>query len=202
MKARTLFATFMSLGLTWSASSFAAYKVDPAQSSVKWVGTKVIEKLGSHSGTVKIKEGTLDLEGKQEKGRFVIDMSSITNTDLSDQKLKEKLESHLKSDDFFGVTKYPEATFVIKQLKQDAKDKTQYQVEGDLTIKGITKPVSFPAKLNEKNDKIEISSQFFIKRNEWDIRYNSPTFLDIKALGDKAIKDEISFDLSLVGQKK
>jgi polyisoprenoid-binding protein YceI len=188
----------------WSASSFAAaYKIDPAQSSVKRAAKKVVKALGGHDGVIKIKEGTLDLEGKKEKGRFVIDLTTIEATDLKDDPTnKKKLEGHLKSDDFFAVSKHPEAVFVVKQMKQDAKDKTQYQVDGDLTIKGITKPLSIPAKVSEKSGKIEISSDFTIKRNDWDIRYNSPSFFDLKELGDKAIEDEIKFDIDLVGVKK
>lgn len=205
MKARLLVASFVSLGLVWSASSFAAaYKIDPAQSSVKWTAKKVVKAFGGHDGTIKIKEGMIDTEGKQDKGRFVLDMNSIENVDLKDKDPagKKKLEGHLKSDDFFGVSKHPEASFVVKTMKPDSKDKAQYEVTGDLTIKGITKPITFPAKVTEKGGKVEISSEFTIKRNNWDIRYNSPSFFDIKTLGDKAIEDDVKFNVDLVGMLK
>jgi polyisoprenoid-binding protein YceI len=201
MKVRLLVASFVSLGLTWSLTSFAAaYKIDPAQSTLKWFATK---KVGAHEGIVKIKGGTLDLEGKQEKGRFVIDMKSIENLDMKDQaEYKKKLEDHLKSDDFFGVSKHPEATFVLKTLKADAKDKTKYEASGDLTVKGITKPISFPATITEKDNNIKVTSEFTINRIDWDIRYNSAKFFDLKKLGDKAINDDVKFAVDLVGQKK
>jgi polyisoprenoid-binding protein YceI len=205
MRVRLLVASFVSLGLTWSASSFAsAYKIDPAQSTVKWAAEKVLKKLGGHDGIVRIKEGTLDLEGKQDKGRFVIDMTSIESLDLKkkDPVSQKKLENHLKSDDFFSVSKYPEATLVIKSLNPDPKVKTDYQAVGDLTIKGITKPVTLPATIIEKDGKVKITGNFTINRLDWDIRYNSPDFLDLKKLGDKAIKNEVAFDIDLTGQKK
>ncbi|WP_176736665.1 YceI family protein [Oligoflexus tunisiensis] len=204
MKVRLLVASFVSLGLTWSAASFAAaYKIDPAQSSVKWVGTKQILVKDKHNGLVKIKDGTLDLDGKQEKGRFVIDMTSIENLDLNDKPdLKKKLEGHLKSDDFFSVSKHPEATLVLKTLKPDPKDKQHYEATGDLTIKGITKPVTLPAKIIEKDGNVKVESKFTINRMEWDIRYNSPDTLDLKKFGDKAIKNHVEFDVILVGKKK
>jgi polyisoprenoid-binding protein YceI len=205
MKVRLLVASFVSLGLTWSLSSFAsAYKIDPAQSTVKWESKKVVKQLGGHDGVIKIKEGTIDLNGKQEKGRFVIDMTSIENMDLAekDPEGKKKLEKHLKSDDFFSVAKHPEATLVLKSLKPDPKEKTQYEAAGDLTIKGITKPVTFPATITEKDGKVTVDSKFAINRTEWDVRYNSKKFFDLKKLGDRAIEDDINFKVDLVGQKK
>jgi polyisoprenoid-binding protein YceI len=201
MKVRFL---VVALGLSWSAASFAAaYKIDPAQSSVKWSGAKVV--LGEHNGFVKIKEGTLDFDGKTEKGRFVIDMNSIECQDLKEKPdMKKKLEGHLKSDDFFSVSKHPEAVLVIKSLKPDAKDKSKYEASGDLTIKGATHPISFTAEVKEKTDKvIKLKSDIEIKRTLWGVNYNSPSGgVDLKTLGDKAIKDEVQFKVELVGQTK
>ncbi|MFY7930254.1 MAG: YceI family protein [Oligoflexus sp.] len=204
MKARLLIPSFMALGLIWSTSSFAvAYKIDSSKSSVQWAAYKVVEALGGHNGSIKIKEGTLDLGGKEAKGRFVIDMKSIEALDLKDKPdLKGKLEKHLNSEDFFGVDKHPEAVFVLKKWQQDPKDKVKYQVDGELTIKGTTGPLSIPAEVIEKNGNLQISSTFTIQRNLWNIRYNSPTFFDIKTLGDKAIKDEVEFKIEMLAVKK
>jgi polyisoprenoid-binding protein YceI len=203
MKARLLVASFVSLGLMWSASSFAAaYKIDPAKSTVKWLGSK--ELINSkHYGVVKIKEGTLDLEGKGDKGRFVIDLNTIESTDLKDDPTsKKKLEGHLKSDDFFAVSKHPEATLVLKALNQDPKDKTNYEAVGDLTIKGKTNPVKLPVKIVEKDGKVQATGKFTIDRVNWGVNYNAKSLVDVKALGDKVIKNEIEFDIDVVGTKK
>jgi polyisoprenoid-binding protein YceI len=203
MKARLLFVSFVSLGLTWSVSSFAAaYKIDPAQSSVKWTGSKELVK-SEHYGFVKIKEGTIDTEGKTDKGRVVFDMTSIESEDLKDKPdMKKKLEGHLKSDDFFEVSKHPEASLVLKSLKQDPKEKTKYEAAGDLTIKGKTNPVMLPVNVVEKDGKLQVTGTFTINRADWGVKYNSKTFVDVKAVGDKLIKNEIAFDVNVVGLKK
>lgn len=175
------------------------YKFGENSGSIKWLGKKV---SGQHDGLVKLKEGALDPEAKGEKGRFVIDMTSIENIDLKDSaEYKKKLEDHLKSADFFNVEKYPQATLVIKELKPDAKDKTLYTAKGDLTIKGITKPVEMPATIVEKDGKATVKSSFKVNRLDWDIRYNSGKFFDVKKLGDKIIDDQVQFDVNLEGNK-
>ena len=199
MKASVLAGLLISVAplLAWEASA-APYKFTSEDSTVKWVGKKV---AGNQDGTVKLKEGTLDLAAKGDKGRFVIDLKSIENSDLKGQdEWKKKLEDHLKSPDFFNVEKFPEATLVVKDLKADAKDKTKYSAKGDLTIKGITKPVSFPVTIVEKDGKASVESALKINRLEWDIRYNSGKFFDPKQLGDKLIDDEIEFDVKLNGK--
>ncbi|HET9237505.1 MAG TPA: YceI family protein [Oligoflexus sp.] len=203
MKARLLVASFVSLGLAWSASSFAAaYKIDPAQSTVKWLGSKELIK-SEHYGLVKIKEGTVDLEGKGDKGRIVFDMNSIESVDLKNEPdNKKKLEGHLKSDDFFAVSKHPEATFVIKSLTQDPKEKTNYEAAGDLTIKGKTNPVKLPVTIVEKDGKVKVTGKFKINRVDWGVNYNSKSVFDIKALGDKVINNDIAFDVDVVALKK
>jgi polyisoprenoid-binding protein YceI len=203
MKARLLVASFVSLGLIWSASSFAvAYKVDPAKSSVKWLG-ELETGAYNHHGIVKIKEGTIDPEGKSDKGRIVFDLKSIESVDLKDKPDdKKKLEGHLKSDDFFGVDKHPEATLLIKSLTQDPKDKTKYEAAGDLTIKGKTNPVKLPVVIVEKDGKVNVSGKFTINRVDWGVNYNSKSIFDIKTLGEKALKNDIAFDVDVVGLKK
>ena len=107
-------------------------------SKVIWKGYKV---TGSHEGTIAIKSGHLNFnEDKLTGGAFVIDMSTISNTDLEGE-YKGKLEGHLKSDDFFGVEKYPTASLIFTKVKSTGKN--SYKVTGDLTIKGKTETISF-----------------------------------------------------------
>ncbi len=194
-----LFLTLAPLAFSASQALAVTYKFSESGSTIKWLGKKV---AGAHDGQVKLKEGTLDLESKGEKGRFVIDMSSIENIDLKAQaEYKKKLEDHLKSADFFNVEKFPQATLVLKDLKPNPNDKTQYTAKGDLTIKGITKPVEMPATIVEKDGKASVKSSFKINRLDWDIRYNSGKFFDVKQLGDKMIDDQVQFDIDLQGNK-
>lgn len=182
--------------LSLSMNSFGAPVEFDSSNSIKWVGKKV---AGKHEGTVKLKNGQLDLDAKADKGRFLFDMKSIQDTDLTGE-WKAKLEGHLKSPDFFNVEKFPEAVLVVKELKQDAKDKTHYEVKGELTVKDITKPVSIPATISQEKGKTKVSAKFTINRLDWDIRYNSGKFFDPKVLGDKLILDDLDFEVALISK--
>lgn len=155
-------------------------KVD--KSSVTWKGYKV---TGSHQGHINIQEGSLNFkEGKLIGGEFVIDMATIVNTDMEGE-YKAKLEGHLKSDDFFGVEKFPTAKLVFKKVKSTGKN--SYEVTADLTIKEKTKPVTFDLSVYGNKATANVK----IDRTEFDVRYGSASFFD--DLQDKAIYDE--FDL-------
>lgn len=169
----------------------ASLKFDVDKSSIKWVGSKV---SGSHNGTVKLKDGSLKLDKKSPEGSFTIDMNSINNLDLSGE-WKGKLEGHLKSDDFFSVAKFPTSTFKLKKL--DDLGSGKYKFYGDMTIKGISKPIEFPVEISAAKNKTTLTSKFKINRLDWDIRYNSKEFFDVKKLGDKMIYNDIEIELSL-----
>ncbi len=190
MKIKALFKLFTTLALINLLTGFAmaSMTVDTSKSSLKWVGKKV---TGQHDGTVQIKSGSFDLNKGQ--GSFVIDMKSIDNKDLSGE-WKQKLEGHLKSPDFFNVAKFPEAKFSLKNVKKNSGNK--YTFTGDLTVKDITKPISFPVTIEKKNNATMVSGKFTIDRLKWDIKYNSGKFF--QKLGDKMIYDDIDFELSLV----
>lgn len=151
-------------------------------SSVTWKAYKV---TGSHMGTVALKDGNLEFDGdKLVGGSFTVDMTSIIATDLEGES-RTKLEGHLKSDDFFGVENHPEAQLVFTDVK--ATGKNSYQVTGDLTIKGITKPVTFDMSIYGNKATANVK----VDRAEYNVRYGSGSFFD--NLGDKTIYDE--FDL-------
>ncbi|PKH50897.1 YceI family protein [Tenacibaculum sp. Bg11-29] len=151
-------------------------------SNVVWKGYKV---TGAHQGTIAIKSGHLNFnEDKLTGGEFTIDMSSISSTDLQGE-YKGKLEGHLKSDDFFGVKKFPTASLVFKKVKSVSKN--AYKIIADITIKGKTEKVSFNLSVygNKANASLKID------RTKFDVKYGSTSFFD--GLKDKAIYDE--FDL-------
>ncbi|MAU15285.1 MAG: lipid-binding protein [Muricauda sp.] len=156
-------------------------KVKTSESTITWKGYKV---GGSHTGTIELKSGTLEFDGeKLIGGEFVVDMTTITVTDLEGD-YKNKLEGHLKSDDFFGSASHPTAKLVFTKVKSTGKN--AYEVTGDLTIKGITKPVTFD--LSVYGDKATASLK--IDRTEYDVKYGSGIIGTAK---DKLIYDE--FDL-------
>ena len=134
---------------------------------------------------ISIKSGYLSFDkDKLVGGSFIIDMSTITNTDLEGE-YKGKMEGHLKSDDFFGVEKFPTASLIFTKVESTSKN--SYEVKGDITIKGKTAPVSF--NISVYGSKANVSLK--IDRTKFDVRYGSASFFD--GLKDKAIYDE--FDL-------
>lgn len=167
------------------------YRIDTKTSKVEWVGSKITGK--NHTGTVSLSEGGLQLEGgKIAGGKFTIDMTSINVTDL-DGGMKEKLEGHLKNDDFFSVDKFKTANLAIKSVSGD-------NVTADLTIKGHTHEVTFPAKVvTDANGSITATADIEVDRSKFDVRYGSDSFFD--NLGDKAIDNVIKFHVTLKGAK-
>ncbi len=182
-----------------SAMSFTAktsdYKVDSKQTKVTWKGTKVV---GEHTGNISVSEGKIVTTGKNfTGGTFVMDMNSITNTDMTDAEYRDKLVGHLKSEDFFGTEKHKTAVLVVKSATRASGD--QYNVKGDLTIKGITKPVEFPATVVVSDKDVKAKAKIVVDRTKYDIKYGSGSFFD--GLGDKAISNEFELNIDLVAKK-
>jgi len=191
--AAILFAFFM-IAAT-NPSHIDSIPVKPGESVVEWVGHKV---TGKHRGTIGIKSGQLDFDhGAFKGGKFVIDMGTITVTDLSGGG-KNKLEGHLNSDDFFGVAKHPTATLVCTKVSPKGTP-GDYKITGDLTIKGITKEVRFYTNVKKDGGKFLATADITIDRSDFDIRYGSGSFFD--NLGDKTIYDEFDLKVALTAQK-
>jgi polyisoprenoid-binding protein YceI len=162
-------------------------KIDLEKSQIEWKGEKV---TGNHTGILNFTEGNLVFKGTQlTGGSFTVDMTSLIVTDLKAGQGKEKLEGHLKADDFFGVDKFKTSKLVFKTVKSNGNQ--NYTVTADLTIKGITQPVTFNLVATIQNAK----STFKVDRTKYDIKYRSGNFFD--DLGDKMIYDEFELSVSL-----
>lgn len=172
---------------TVAFTSTTTKEIDVEESSIEWTGRKI---LSSHTGTIKLKEGKLKMDGnKLVGGMFVVDMTSINVTDLEGS-MKAKLEGHLKSKDFFEVENFPTAVLKITNVK--GLDNGTYNVTGDLSIKGITESVDFGLELTDTGAKTNLK----VDRSKYNVRYGSGSFFD--DLGDKAISDEFELNVSLV----
>jgi len=157
------------------------------KTTLSWLGEKV---LGEHTGTILLKSGWLNWsENRITGGEFVIDMTSIRDDDKS-----EKLEGHLKSDDFFGVDKYPTSKIVLKE--STSFEKGTGTVKGDLIIKGITNPVEFRATLQKNDEGMWFFANIVLDRSKYNVRYGSGSFFD--NLGDKTIYDEFKLKVNLL----
>ena len=181
-------AIFMVLAFT-NPAKVETYKVDTQASSIDWIGRKI---TGQHTGKIKISSGDLLVNGNAIKGgSFVMDMNSM-NSD------SQKLTGHLKTDDFFSVEKNPTSKFVITKVTGAGKDRIN--VTGDLTIKGITQSISFPATVKkEGNAIVAVAKNVMIDRSKFDIRFGSKSFFN--DIGDKAIDDNFELGINLVAKK-
>ena len=189
---------FASLFMAVSAMA-SNYKVDVATSSIAWKGQKVLVK-STHEGTMKLSSGSLEYVGGELKsGSFEIDMNSINNTDLKDAEKKGQLEGHLKSPDFFDVTKFKTAKYVIKSAKKVKAG--EFKLTGDLTIKDVTKSHEITVMLTENAKGIVAKASTSFDRAVYNVKYNSGKFMDPVALGDKIIDDKISLDITLNANK-
>ena len=175
-------ATVSLLMVSFNATAQDKKVIKTEASTVTWKGYKV---TGAHEGTIDLKSGSLDItEDKLTGGEFVINMGSLISTDLEGES-KGKLEGHLKSDDFFGVEKFPTAKLVFKTVKSTGKN--SYEVVGDITIKGKTEAVTLDVSVYGS----KANAALKIDRTKFDVRYGSASFFD--DLKDKAIYDD--FDL-------
>jgi polyisoprenoid-binding protein YceI len=194
-----------------SSAAGESWKIDTNESKIEWVATKV---SGYHTGTVNIQSGELNVQdGKVNGGNFVIDMTSmvVSGPPGSDANSNEKLLTHLKSPDFFEVTAHPIASFVITGITpfsgtvKDTADPRQesiskykvanpnHTVSGNLTIKGISKNIEFPASVVVSSNSVNAIAKFNVDRREWNVVYPGKP--------DDLIRNEIHFGISLKAVK-
>ncbi|MBK8551458.1 MAG: YceI family protein [Ignavibacteria bacterium] len=167
------------------------------ESKLEWTGKKV---TGQHNGTVEITGGELFVDnGNLNGGSFDIDFRTIKNLDLQDAAMNTKLTNHLKSDDFFSAEKFPIGKFEMTSVSPLSDGSgNNYTIGGNLTIKGITNPVSFPAKVNVNGDAVTASADFKIDRTLWDVKFRSGKFFE--NLGDNLISDDIELKINIAAK--
>ena len=166
------------------------YTVNVDESTIEWQGFKP---TGSHKGTINIESGTFTTnDGKIQSGSFVIDMSSIKESEDN-----ARLEGHLRSADFFDVENFPSAGFEITGF--EVKD-GNIILTGNLTLKDTTNNVTFPVTVVLEDDTLTLSSEVFtIDRSKWNVRYGSKSFFD--DLKDKFINDDIELKIVIKAKK-
>lgn len=191
---KKLLVTIVSIASFTSLTAMAktdAVTIDPAGSKLVYLGKKV---TGQHTGEVKLASGQLNFEKDSLKsGQFEIDMTSISNTDIADKEYHTKFITHITSEDFFDVEKFKTAKLVIKSAKKEKGN--NYKVTADLTIKGVTAPVSFDAEVTKE----KATAKVIFDRTKFGLKYGSGKFF--QNLGDKMIMDDVQLDVSLVAKK-
>jgi polyisoprenoid-binding protein YceI len=184
------------IALVFTAAVLPAQKklvADAAATVIDWKGDKIVGSF--HVGTIDLKSGWLTVDGTSVTGgEFIVDMNSIKNTDVKDEKMRERLIGHLKSDDFFGVEKFPHSKLVITGSSKTADGKTLFR--GNLTIKEATHPVEFTATESKSGNSVTYVAAISFDRSLYDVRFGSGKFFS--NLGDNAINDEIKLNVKLV----
>ncbi len=155
------------------------FVLDTLNSRIEWKGFKVVKTDNtSHFGTIKFESGEVTAnKGKLESGKFVADMNSLTSVDLKDDPEQlNKLNGHLKSADFFDVEKFPTASYEITKVSENTSGGDYNTVlEGNLTIKGITKPVQFNANVSVKDGIVSIATEpKDINREDFGVKFQMP----------------------------
>ena len=171
------------------------YKVDASASSITWHATKV---TGEHMGTVNVANGYLSVEdGTLIAANIIANMETIACTDLEGE-WGDKLVGHLNSDDFFSVSEHKTSSFTLRNIEplKDANGDATHSVTGDFTIRGITKSVSFDAKVADTDGKLAIEGSAVLDRAQFDVKYGSGSFFD--NLGDNLIHDNFTVGFNLV----
>ncbi|SHH67570.1 YceI family protein [Chryseobacterium oranimense] len=175
------------------------YTLDTLNSKVEWKGYKIFKSEStSHFGTIKFESGDVTVkDGKLESGKFVADMNSLTSVDLKDDAEQlGKLNGHLKSGDFFEVEKFPTASFEITKVTPSAEGDYNTLLDGNLTIKGISKPVQFKANVSVKDGEVSVATEpKDIKREEFGVKFQAPA-------ENGVIKDEVTLQINVKALEK
>lgn len=189
----TLAISTMALMSFMVSSSMESYNVDITKSKVKWTGYH-LAKSYEHYGYVTIKSGQLNTSGNTiTSGTIVIDMNSITDSDLKKEKDNAKLVRHLKSDDFFNVAKFPESKIEIKGSEK--KSGNTYTTTADLTIRGITKEIKFKTEISElSSTELLAKTVLRIPRTEFEVMYGW-------SLENAMLDGEFELDVEIVANK-
>lgn len=173
----------------------ATFSIQKNSSTVNWTGKKV---LGLHTGTINITRGSVEVvQGNINGGEVIIDMSSLTITDIQDPKTHQEFRDHLWNDDFFSIDTHETSSLKIEKGEQLGGNK--HKLSGHLTIKNITHPITFTAKIEVLTDFLYSTGEIVVDRTLYDIRYGSGKFID--NLGDKLIYDEFVLQFKLIGEK-
>tara|TARA_B110000971_G_scaffold1059_1_gene963 strand:+ start:6429 stop:6998 length:570 start_codon:yes stop_codon:yes gene_type:complete len=179
--------------LTLNLSPLETVSVNTQKSTIEWEGGSATT---THNGLISLKSGTLEIsDGELTGGTFEVDMTSITNLDVSEA-YRGKLENHLKSEDFFDANTFPTAQLVI--VKATAEKGNLYRIVADFTVRDITKSIEFDASLTPTGNGYTASATFTFDRSEYEVKHRSGNFF--MDLGDKLIYDEIKVAISVITQ--
>ncbi len=178
--------TVTSQQTTPAAAGTTKYSFNQDGSKVAWTGSKV---TGKHDGGFGVFTGTVDVQdGAPEKSRVTVDIDTASLTSDS-----AKLTRHLASADFFDVAQYPKATFISTTIKAGGDKGATHTVTGNLTIKGVTKSVTFPATITVGGGTANVNAEFAINRRDFQLNY--------AGMPNDLIRDDVVIALTIKGKQ-
>ena len=177
---------FIIIKLLVSFSLLAQTKsINTETSNIKWIGKEITTKI--HYGSLKFLDGNISISENEIRGEVIVNMESLNVEDLSGGS-KQRLEGHLKSDDFFSVDKHKTAKLKIISSEKEGE---VFMINGTLTIKDITHPIKFNLDI-ETN---KATTKLAFDRSKYNVKFRSGNFFE--NLGDKLILDDIDLEVEL-----
>ena len=165
--------------------SLKTLALDPAQSKFDFVASKITK---SHNGAFKQFSGAATVVGDDLHSVVVeIETASVEADD-------PKLAGHIKTADFLDVEKFPKATFRSSNITKKALPGATHEVTGELTLHGVTQPITFPVTVNVAPSAVTASGQVTIDRQKFAVTYPGAP--------DDLIKDDVVLKPSLVFVQK
>jgi hypothetical protein len=173
------------------------FEVDVETSVVRWTGRNL---FNHHQGTIKLTGGRIEVQnGALQAARFTLDMNSIVCEDLVDTAYNALLIRHLRDDDFFAVDRFPTTEFVCERaepLQACTPGTPNCTLHGALTLRGVTKPLSFPAVIAAADaDHLTGQAQFELDRTQFGSHYGSGRLFAF--LGKHVVNDHIHLHIKL-----
>ncbi len=177
-----------------------SYVLDASKTSATWEGKKVILANWIDRGTIKISSAEVSVVGGEiSKGRIEVDMNSISASQTGSGSGTDRLNGHLKSDDFFNAEKYPKAVFDLDRLDKGETDGT-FVIKGRLTIRDVTKPIDIPVNIKQEGSALMVTGKATVDRTVYGVKFGSTKFFS--DLGDNVVGDTFSLDFNLALKTK
>jgi len=176
-------------------ASFAQelYKLRYKESKIEWTGFRP---FGEHNGVLSFVNGALYFQNDTLlSASFIVDMRSIYITDMKEQEEKDELLKDLNHPSFLNTKNYSLALFELKEAKRLPSGVNNYQLTGNLTIKDITKSITFPAQIKFSDKKLVGKAKVVFDRQEWNMEMES-------FFKDLAVFDDIELNIYMVAYKK
>lgn len=177
-----------------SISPEKLYQADSQQSYLKWTGSEGLGNIvEAHYGNLPISAGSISVKEDDFSGSFEVEVAGLTVSDITKESSNKKLTSHLLGEDFLDAAQFPKASFQIVSVAPAVNDSVD--ITGNLTMKGVTKSITFPALVAVSDTAFSAKADFYINRKDWGMHYRTE-----ESLGDKLIRPEVLIEINLVAK--